>query len=303
MAPQPADAELVTLVMMQAMPGFTSEAKWLRYARSHLRHLFPCLPKQPGYNKCLRKAAELLRRATRLLATDTSVWSDDVWIVDSTPVECGHSRETVKRSDPAGWAEYGYCASHSRFFCGLCLHLVCTLQGLPIAFALTGAEADERETLLDLLAAEPGLTAARPGQTPLATGTWVQVYRRRCPQRRDVMTGVSAMTDMAWVPQSCTLPTEERPLRVAEWDALFAERLTALAHPQALRLRLDLVGGPGVVDRIRDLAEREGGCCSFFAFTVTPGEDLVHLEITVDQAHEAVLAAIAARTGTAGEAR
>jgi hypothetical protein len=53
---------------------------------------------------------------TRVLATDTSAWSDDVWIVDSTPVECGRSRETVKRSDLAGWAEYGYCASHSRFF-------------------------------------------------------------------------------------------------------------------------------------------------------------------------------------------
>jgi hypothetical protein len=51
------------------------------------------------------------------------------------------------------------------FFWGLRLHLVCTLQGLPVAFALTGAKADERETLLDLLAAEPGLVAARPGQT------------------------------------------------------------------------------------------------------------------------------------------
>lgn len=164
-APQLTDAELVTLAMMQAMLGFTSEAKGLRYARSHLRHLFPYLPKQPGYNKRLRKAAELLRRVTRLLATNPSVWSDDVWIVDSTPVECGRSRETVKRSDLAGWTEYGYCASHSRFFWSLRLHLVCTLQGLPIAFALTGAKADERETLLDLLAAEPGLTAARPGQT------------------------------------------------------------------------------------------------------------------------------------------
>ncbi|MER6359175.1 IS982 family transposase [Streptomyces sp. NPDC001634] len=164
-APQLTDAELVTLAMMQAVLGFTSEAKWLRYARSHLRRLFPYLPKQPGYNKRLRKAADLLRRVTQLLATDTSVWSDDVWIVDSTPVECGRSRETVKRSDLAGWAEYGYCASHSRFFWGLRLHLVCTLQGLPIAFALTGAKADERETLLDLLAAEPHLVAARPGQT------------------------------------------------------------------------------------------------------------------------------------------
>ncbi|WP_411144374.1 IS982 family transposase [Streptomyces sp. x-80] len=164
-APRLSDAELVTLAMIQAMLGFTSEARWLRHARAHLRHLFPYLPQQPGYNKRLRKAAELLRRVARMLAVDTSVWSDDVWIVDSTPVECGRSRKTVKRSDLAGWAEYGYCASHSRFFWGLRLHLVCTLQGLPIGFALTGAKADERETLLDLLAAEDDLVARRPGQT------------------------------------------------------------------------------------------------------------------------------------------
>jgi len=79
---------------------------------------------------------------TGLLARDTSVWTDDVWVVDSTPVECARSRETVRRSDLAGWAEYGYCASHSRFFWGLRLHLVATLHGLPIGFALTGAKAD-----------------------------------------------------------------------------------------------------------------------------------------------------------------
>lgn len=72
-APQLTDAELVTLAMMQAILSFTSEAKWLRHAHSHLRHLCPYLPKQPGYNKRLRKAAELLRRVTRLLAIDTSV--------------------------------------------------------------------------------------------------------------------------------------------------------------------------------------------------------------------------------------
>lgn len=98
----------------------------------HLCRLFPYLPRQPGYNKRLRKAAELIQQVTRLLAVDTSRWTDDVWVVDSTPVECGRSRETVKRSDLAGWAEYGYCASHSRFFWGLRLHLVCTLHGLPV---------------------------------------------------------------------------------------------------------------------------------------------------------------------------
>jgi len=51
---------------------------------------------------------------------------------------------------------------------GLRLHLVCTLHGLPVGFALTGAKADERETLLGILAADPALLAARPGQTLIA---------------------------------------------------------------------------------------------------------------------------------------
>ena len=100
-----------------------------------------------------------------MLATDTSLWSDDVWVVDSTPIGCGCSRETVQRSDLAGWAQYGYCASHSRYFWGLRLHLVCTLGGLPILFALTGAKADERETLLDMLDAALEVVAAHPRQT------------------------------------------------------------------------------------------------------------------------------------------
>jgi Transposase DDE domain len=162
--PQLSDAELVTLSVTQALLGFTSERRFIRHARAHLRHLFPYLPKAPGYNKRLRKAAGLIGQVIRLLAVDTTLWSDDVWVVDSTPVECGRSRETVKRSDLAGWAEYGYCASHSRFFWGLRLHLVCTLHGLPVAFALTGAKADERETLLSLFDVEPELVADRPGQ-------------------------------------------------------------------------------------------------------------------------------------------
>ncbi|MFF0483118.1 hypothetical protein [Streptomyces sp. NPDC004435] len=105
------------------------------------------------------------------------------------------------------------------------------------------------------------------------------------------------MSDRTWVPRSCTLPTEELPLRVAEWDGLFAERLTALSRPGPLRLRLDLAGGPGVEARVRDLVEREGGCCSFFTFTVTPGERLISLDIRVDRRHAAVLEALAARAG------
>jgi hypothetical protein len=162
-APQLSDAELVTLAVMQALLGFTSEARWIRHAHAHLGHLFPYLPKQPGYNKRLRAARGLIRHCARVLAAGTSLWTDDVWIVDSTPVECARSRETVKRSDLAGWAQYGYCASHSRWFWGLRLHLVATLHGLPVGYALTGAKADERQVLLAILADE-ALLAGRAGQ-------------------------------------------------------------------------------------------------------------------------------------------
>jgi len=156
--PRTSDAEMLTLAVMQALLGFTSETRWLRYARKNLLDMFPNLPLQSGYNKRLRKLAPTMSWLISELGRQTSITQDDVWVVDSTPIECARSRETVQRSDLAGWAEYGYCASHSRFFWGLRLHLVCTLQGLPVAWALTGAKADEREVLTALLATTPGLT-------------------------------------------------------------------------------------------------------------------------------------------------
>ena len=42
--PRISDAEVVTLAVMQALLGFTSEARWLRHAHAHLRHLFRYLP-------------------------------------------------------------------------------------------------------------------------------------------------------------------------------------------------------------------------------------------------------------------
>lgn len=169
--PMLSDAELVTLAAMSALPGFTSERRWLRYAREHLAGMFPYLPGQSGYNKRLRAATALVLHMIQVLGRDTPLWEDDVWVVDSTPVECGRSRQTARRSALAGWAEYGYCASHSRFFWGLRLHLLCTLGGLPVAFALTGAKADERTTLLGMLDADPDLAARHPGRRSSPTST------------------------------------------------------------------------------------------------------------------------------------
>jgi Transposase DDE domain len=167
-APKLSDAELVTLAVLQGLLGFVSEARWCRYVRAHLVHLFPYVPHQPGYNKRLRAASGLLGACVRLLGADTDAFADDTWVIDSTPVECGRSRSTAQRSELAGWAGYGYCASHSRYFWGLRLHLIATPAGLPIAFALANPKLDEREVARDLLESDPALLEARPTQVIIA---------------------------------------------------------------------------------------------------------------------------------------
>jgi hypothetical protein len=145
------DAELICLAVAQVLLGFPSQHHWLRFAYGRLGHLFPYLPKQPGYHKRLVSAAPLIMRATRLLATQVPTHADRLRLIDATPLPCGTSRETVKRSELAGWANYGYCASHSRFYWGLKLYLVTTLDGMPIVWCLADPKLGEREVAAELL--------------------------------------------------------------------------------------------------------------------------------------------------------
>ncbi|QMU73896.1 IS982 family transposase [Streptacidiphilus sp. P02-A3a] len=157
------DSGLVCLAVAQALLGYHSESRWLRYANKHLTGMFPYLPQHAGYNKRLRSALGLVKRLIRELATDSDFWFDNHWITDSTPVPCGMSRPTVQRSGLAGLAGYGYCASHSRFFWGLRLYLVCTPAGMPIMWALANPKIGEREVLAAMLEVDAGLVAAREG--------------------------------------------------------------------------------------------------------------------------------------------
>lgn len=157
------DAEILTLAVAQALLNEPSDRQFLRRAATRLRHLFPCLPSQPSFHRRLRRLAPLLDELVRWQACASGAADDDVWLLDSTPLPCAASRQTVRRSDLAGFASYGYCRSHSRYFWGCRLHLVCDLDGHPVSYALTAANAAEREVAEDLL--QPLL---RHGQTLIA---------------------------------------------------------------------------------------------------------------------------------------
>ena len=146
------DAELVTLCVAQAIMGIPSDRRFLAVARKRLVHLFPDLPGQSAYFKRRRRLADAIKWLMGVFAAASPGFADDLLLCDSTPVECGRSRETALRSALGEVAGYGYCAAHSRFFWGLRLHGLFALDGTPRALELADPARDEREVALELLA-------------------------------------------------------------------------------------------------------------------------------------------------------
>jgi len=102
------------------------------------------------------------------------------------------------------------------------------------------------------------------------------------------------------VPQACTLPAAELPVRLAEFDGLFAEAVRGVQRPVPERLRLVLAAAPAVAARAADLVARETGCCAFFAFTLTISDGTLLLDVAVPPAQAEVLDALASRAASAG---
>jgi hypothetical protein len=149
--PKLSDAELICLAAAQVLLGFGSERRWLRFAGQRLGHLFPYLPTPSAYNRRLRRAGPLVALAIQDLAAHTPSWGDQLRLVDSTPVPCAASRQTVKRSALAGHAGYGYCRSHHRYFWGFRLYLLAAPDGLPVAWCLATPKLGEREVVAAML--------------------------------------------------------------------------------------------------------------------------------------------------------
>jgi hypothetical protein len=108
----------------------------------------------------------------------------------------------------------------------------------------------------------------------------------------------------AWAPRSCTLSAARLPLRVAEFDALFAGAVRGIERAGPTRLRLELGATPQNARRAAELAVAETECCSFFTFTLTATGGGLALEASVPTGHIGVLDGLAdlaaAAAGRAG---
>jgi hypothetical protein len=103
----------------------------------------------------------------------------------------------------------------------------------------------------------------------------------------------------SWVPQSCTLPTAARPLRIAEFDALLTDAVRGVDRPSPTRLSLHLEPSAEKATQAAALVVRETACCSLFTFTLTAAGDALELDVAVPDSHVEVLEALAARVDEA----
>lgn len=152
------DPEIVTLAVAQQIMGISSDERFARIAPKQLGHLFPQLTGRSGFHKRRDRLADQIEMLIREFARRSPGWNDNLLLVDSTPVECARSLETVKRGGSSSLggalcdaADYGYCASHSRYFWGFRLHGLFALDGTPRALSLTSPKDSEREVCLNLL--------------------------------------------------------------------------------------------------------------------------------------------------------
>jgi hypothetical protein len=152
------DAEVVTLCVAQSVMGVTSDERFVRIAHRRLLHLFPGLTRRSGFHRRRGRLTETIEWLIGVFAAGSPGFHDDLLLADSTPVECARSRETVKRGGSScladalsDAADYGYCASHSRWFFGFRLHTLMAPDGTPRAMALTSPKEGEREVCLRLL--------------------------------------------------------------------------------------------------------------------------------------------------------
>jgi hypothetical protein len=167
------DAEIVTLCVAQAIMGIPSDPRFVAVADKRLRHLIPTIPTRDAFHKRRLRLSGQIEALIAHFARQGPGFFDDLLLVDSTPVECARSRETVKRGGASSLAEaltdaadYGYCASHSRFFFGFRLHALFASDGTPRALALTSPKIDERLVCVQLLAR----LERQPGQTLVLIG-------------------------------------------------------------------------------------------------------------------------------------
>lgn len=148
------DQELVALAVAQAATGLVSDRQFLGVIGGLLPGFFPDLPDQSQYNRRLRRLTPWITAVQ--LAVAELVSAGSIRVADGTLLPCANYAGCARKSEFAGYAAYGYCASKSQWYWGVRLLLICDRAGTPVGYDLRPANENEREGVYQLATAHPG---------------------------------------------------------------------------------------------------------------------------------------------------
>ena len=153
--PDFSDSEMITLMLAQDYIPYPGENQYIGYIRANYPDLFPDLLTQSQYNRRARNLRLLVERMRQYWLKEFGLLTQVDLLLDTKPIPVMGYKRSKKRSDFAGSADYGHCASRNLKYYGYKLVSLCTLDGIPIVYELVPANTDER------LAAESVLYALR----------------------------------------------------------------------------------------------------------------------------------------------
>jgi len=148
------DSELMTLMLAQDYIPYPSETQYVEFIRANFLALFPKLVDQSQFNRRARALRLLVEQLRRYWIIQKHCHLHSKYLLDTKPVPVLGYKRRKSRSDFAGSAEYGHCASRKMDYFGYKLVTISTLHGIPVVYDLVPANLDERlaaEVVLDYL--------------------------------------------------------------------------------------------------------------------------------------------------------
>ena len=152
--PEFSDSEVITLLLTMDFIPFPSETQFLAYIRANYLALFPKLLDQSQYNRRARSLRLLVEQLRRSWLVQLGVLQQGSYLLDTKPIPVVGVKRSNRRSDFAGSASYGFCASRNLKYFGYKLVAITTFSGIPVVYDLVPANTDERlaaETVLGYL--------------------------------------------------------------------------------------------------------------------------------------------------------
>jgi len=150
--PRCSDSELIAIALISECKGWDMETDLLSNWRSH-RDLFPDIPTQSRFNRRRRKLMLIINQIRRILLSQLDLAQDEQCIIDSLPIPVVQFH--LVPASTGDWraygAEFGKVSSKKQTIFGYKLHLLITMSGLILNFALAPANVTDLEAGMDIL--------------------------------------------------------------------------------------------------------------------------------------------------------